>query len=95
MWVLKSSTCLLSSLDQLNVHTATSLQTYDFSTLYTSSPHKLLKSGIASLVNNSFKKKDGSTGYTHMKFGQKKGYFINSINGCGENVYSRSDMQHD
>ena len=42
IWILKNSTCLLSSLDQLDVRTATSVQTYDFSTLYTSVPHKLL-----------------------------------------------------
>ena len=37
LWILKNSTSLLSSLDQLNVHTATSVQTFYFSTLYTSS----------------------------------------------------------
>ena len=41
---VKNSTSLLSSLDQLDVRTATSVQTYDFSTLYTSIPQNLLKS---------------------------------------------------
>ena len=36
MWIFKNSTSLFSSLDQLNVRTARSVQTYDFSTLYTS-----------------------------------------------------------
>ena len=49
MWIVKNSTSLLSSLDQLDVHTATSVQTYDFSTLYTSIPHNLLKSRITAL----------------------------------------------
>ena len=31
MWIVKNSTSLLSSLDQLDVRTATSVQTYDFS----------------------------------------------------------------
>ena len=44
MWIVKNSTSLLSSLDQLDVHTATSVQSYDFSTVYTSIPHNLLKS---------------------------------------------------
>ena len=35
-WILKNSTSLLSSLDQLDVRTATSVQAFDFSTLYTS-----------------------------------------------------------
>ena len=33
MWILKNSTSLLSSLDQLDVRTATSVQTFDFSAL--------------------------------------------------------------
>ena len=49
MWILKNSTSLLSSLDQLDVRTATSVQTVDFSTLYTSIPHDLLKSKISIL----------------------------------------------
>ena len=43
MWILKNSTNLLSSLSHLGVHRATSIQTFDFSTLYTSIPHDLLK----------------------------------------------------
>ena len=46
MRILKNSTNLLSSLSHLGVHRATSIQTFDFSTLYTSIPHDLLKSGI-------------------------------------------------
>ena len=44
MWILKNSKSLLSSLDQHDVHTATSVQTFDFSTLYTSILSDLLKS---------------------------------------------------
>ena len=39
MWILKNSRSLLSSLHQLDVCTATSVQKFDFSTLYTSIPH--------------------------------------------------------
>ena len=42
IWILKNSTSLLSSLDQLDVRTAKSVQTFDFSMLYTSIPHDLL-----------------------------------------------------
>ena len=48
-------TRLLSSLDQLDVRTATSAQTFDFSTLYTSIPHDLLKSRISNPVHNAFR----------------------------------------
>ena len=50
IWIVKNFTSLLSSLDQLDVRTATSVQTYDFSTLYTSIPHNFLKSRITALI---------------------------------------------
>ena len=76
MWVLKNSTKLLSSLEQLDVCTATSVQTFDFSTLYTSIPHDLLKSRISNLVHNAFRKIDGSVRYTHIKVTRTNGYDI-------------------
>ena len=82
MWILKNSTSLLSSLDQLDVRTATSVQTFDFSTLYTSIPHDLLKSRISNLVHHAFRKKDGSVRYTHMKV--TKRCFTHDINGGGD-----------
>ena len=42
MWILKNSTNLLLSSGHLGVHRATSIQTFDFSTLYTSISHDLL-----------------------------------------------------
>ena len=88
MWILKNSTSLLLSLDQLDVHTATSVQTFDFSTLYTSIPHELLlKSKISNLVHNAFRKKDESVRYTHIKATRSKGYFTHDINGCGDSIY--------
>ena len=46
MWVLKNSTSLLSSLGQLDICTATSVQTFDFSTLYTTIPHNISKGKV-------------------------------------------------
>ena len=86
MWIPKNSTSLLSSLDQLDVRTATSVQTFDFSTLYTTIPHDLLKSRISNLVHNAFRKKDGSVRYTHIKVTREKGYFTHDINGGGNNM---------
>ena len=93
--IVKNSTNLLSSLDQLDVRTATSVQTYDFSTLYTSIPHNLLKSRITALIHNSFKRRNGSNRYTHIKITSGKGYFIDTINPGGDkSVHCRSDMQN-
>ena len=93
MRILKNSTSLLSSLDQLDVRTATSVQTFDFSTLYTSIPHDLLKSRISNLVHNAFRKKDGSVRYTHIKVTRaQQGYFTHDIKGGGDNMYTADDI---
>ena len=92
MWILKNSTGLLSSLDQLDVRTATSVQTFDFSTLYTSIPYDLLKSRISNLVQNGFRKKDRSVRYTHIKVKRAKGYFTHDINGGRENMYTADNI---
>ena len=54
MWILKNYTDLLSSLGHLGVHRATSIQTFYFSTLYTSIPHDLLKCRMNNVINNAF-----------------------------------------
>ena len=92
MWILKNSTSLLSSLDQLYVRIATSVQTFDFSTIFTSIPHDLLKSRISNLVHNAFRKKDGSVRYTHIKVTRAKGYFTHDINGGGDNMYTADNI---
>ena len=82
----------MSSLDQLDVRTATSVQTFDFSILYTSIPHDLLKSRISNLVHNAFRKKDGSVRYTHIKVTRAQGYFTHDINGGGDNMYTADNI---
>ena len=91
MWILKNSTNLLSSLSHLRVHRATSIQTFDFSTLYTSIPHDLLKSRMNNIINNAFKHKNGATRYTHIKVGRNKSYFTSDpLN--GDNQYTANDI---
>ena len=92
MWILKNSTSLLSSLDQLDVRTAKSVQTFDFSTLYTSIPHDLLKSRISNLVHNAFRKKDGSVRYAYIKLTRAKGYFTHDINGGRDNMFTADSI---
>ena len=88
MWILKNSTNLLSSLGHLGVHKATSIQTFDFSALYTSIPHDLLKSRMNNIINNAFKHKNGATRYTHIKVGRNKSHFTSD----GDNKYTASDI---
>ena len=82
MWILKNSTSLLSSLDQLDIRTPTSVQTF-----YTSIPHDLLKSRISNLVHNAFRKKDVTVRYTQIKVTRAKGCFTHDINSGGGNMY--------
>ena len=77
MWILKNSTNLLSSLAHLGVRKATSIQTFDFSTFYTSIPRDLLKSRMNNVINNTFKHKNEAARYTHIKVGRNKSYFAN------------------
>ena len=51
MWILKNSTNLLPSLGHVGVRKATSVQTFDFSTLYTFIPRDLLKSRMNNIIN--------------------------------------------
>ena len=92
MWILKNSTSLLSLLEKLDVRYAKSVQTFGFSTLYTLITHNLLKSRISTLVRNSIKKKDRSIRYTHIKVDGRRGYFSNSIDSGGGNIYSANQI---
>ena len=75
----------------MGVHRVTSIQTFDFSTLYTSIPHDLLKSRMNSIINNVFEYKNGATQYTHIKVGRNKSYFTSEhLN--GDNKYTVNDI---
>ena len=75
------------SLGHLGVHRATSIQTFDFSTLYTSIPHDLLKSRMNNIVSNCFQHKNGAPRYTHIKVGRSESCFANDpLN--GDNKYT-------
>ena len=83
MWIFKNSTKLSSS-GHLGVHRAISIQTFDFSALYTSIPHDLLKPCMNNIINNAFKHKNGATRYTHITVGS------DPLN--GDNKYIANDI---
>ena len=86
MWILKNSISLLSSLEKLDVRYASSVQTFDFSSLYPSISHDLLKSHISTFIRNSFKKKDGSVRHTYIKVDGRRWYFSNSVDSGGDKL---------
>ena len=54
MWILKNSKDLLEILKSQNLSSCHSIQTFDFSTLYTTIPHDKLKSRMKNLINQCF-----------------------------------------
>ena len=59
----------------------------NFSQLYTSIPHDLLKSRMNNMINNAFKHENGATRYTHVKVDRSKSYFTSDpLN--GDNKYT-------
>ena len=70
----------------------TLVQIFDFSTLYISIPHYLLKSRISDLVPSAFRKNDGSVRYTHIKVTRAKVYFTDDKNGGGDNMHTANSI---
>ena len=54
--------------------------------------YNLLKSQITALIHNSFKRRNGSNRYTHIKITSGKGYFIDTINPGGDNLYTADQI---
>ena len=78
---------------QLEVSTATSVQTFDFITFHTSIPHDLLKSKISNLSERRMGGwEDGSVRYTHIKVTRSKGYFTHDVNGSGDNKHTADNI---
>ena len=57
-WPIKNSGEVLSKLKDIG-YQATSLSTYDFSTLYTTLPLNLIKESLIDLIERAFYKKEG------------------------------------
>ena len=88
---MNSNLLRAESLSHLGVRKATSIQTFDFSTLHTFIPYDLLKSRMNKIINDAFKNKNGATRYTHIKIGRNKSYFANDpLN--GDNKYTANDI---
>lgn len=56
MWITKNSSEVLENIAICNKGKVRNVRTYDFSTLYTSIPHKILKKQIAIVINQVFDK---------------------------------------
>ena len=70
-WPIKNSGEVLSKMKDIG-YQATSLSTYDFSTLYTTLPHYLIKEKLLDLIERTFYKKKGKL---YLACNDKKAFF--------------------
>ena len=73
-WPIKKSGEVLSKLKDRGFQ-ATSLSTYDFSTMYTTLPHNLIKERLLGLIERTFYKKEGKL---YLVCNDKKAFFTSA-----------------
>ena len=56
-WAIKNSTEILNKL-KIKGFQASTIYTYDFSTLYTTLPHNLIRNQLVDLIENTFKREE-------------------------------------
>ena len=82
----KNSGEVLSKLKDTSIcYQATSLSTYDFSTLYTTLPHNLIKVKILDLIERTFYKKEGKL---YLACNDKKAFFTSADHYRGYHLWS-------
>ena len=83
-WPIKNSGEVLSKLKDIG-YQATSLSTYDFSTLYTTLPHNLIKEKLLDLIERTFYKKEGEI---YLACNDKKAFFTSTDQYKGYQIWS-------
>ena len=73
-WSIKNSGEVLSKL-KCRGFRATSLSTYDFSTLYTTLPHNLIKEKLLDLIEWTFKRALKNYGSLYLACNDRKAFF--------------------
>ena len=83
-WPIKNSGEVLSKLKDIG-NQATSLSTHDFSTLFTTLPHKLIKEKLPDLIERTFYKKEGKL---YLACNDKNAFFTSSDHYRGYHLWS-------
>ena len=84
MWILKNSSELLQKMNSFCYPKITSIQTFDFSTLYTSIPHQKLKDRMHMLVNQTFLYMNGSHRYKYLVVNRGGTFFTDEETSAGK-----------
>ena len=83
-WPIKNSGEVLSKLKDIG-YQATSLSTNDFSTLYTTLPHNLIKGKLLDLIKRTFYKKEGKL---YLACNDKRAFFTSVDHYRGYHLWS-------
>ena len=83
-WPIKNSGEVLSKLKDIG-YQASSLSTFDFSTLYTTLPHNLIKEKLLDLIERTFYKKEGEL---YLACNDKKAFFTSKDRYKGYQLWS-------
>ena len=83
-WPIKNSGEVLSKLKDIG-YQATSLSSYDFSTLYTTLPHNLIEEKLLDLIEWTFYKKEGKL---YLACNDKKAFFTSTDHYRGYHLWS-------
>ena len=75
MWILKNSNVLLDYIQSKTLSSCNSINTFVFSTLYTSILHSKLKDKLKELVLLCFIKQNDQRRYKYLVVGRDKSYF--------------------
>jgi hypothetical protein len=76
MWILKSSKDMLEYIQARSLSSCNSINTFDFSTLYTTIPHSKLKDRLKELVQLCFINKNGQLRYKYLVLGRDRSYCV-------------------
>ena len=97
MWIVDNAVEVLENLSICNQKSVRNVRTFDFSTLYTSIPHKKLKERIAMVINQCFNTDarrfmriggtSASWSKTRGNYSWDKDQLINHINYLIDNIY--------
>jgi hypothetical protein len=77
MWILKNSKDLLDNLESRSFSHVSSINTFDFSTLYTTLPHDKIKTRLKETIHKAFSRR--IYGSTFVLLGYNSTYFSNKI----------------
>ena len=80
MWILKNSKELLDNLHSTSLSSVNSIQTFDFSTLYTTIPHNKLKSRLFKSSLRPLITKIGRKRYEYIVVNNGSSYFVKTHN---------------